>query len=288
MCPTRSTTRQLYPHSLSYQASTFTVRSPSIMVEGASRIDEWGSCRKSIDTNCSSVTARMPRSVPSAASRICAFTSSTVVDLLSVAVRSTRLTSGTGTRSEMPWNLPLSSGRTRATACAAPVVVGMIDMVAARPRRRSLWGASSSTWSLVYACTVVMKPVSMPYASCRTFATGARQFVVHDALGARLLSIGEQPGRLHHNVDAQLAPGQPLRISFSENLDRFSIDDDAVRVRRDGARVATENAVVQQEVRKRIRGGDVIDGHDVESVGSLPCRTQHGTPDPPETVDADL
>src|SRR5580704_11060318 len=178
---TRSTTRHEYPHSLSYQASTLTVRSPSSIVDGASKIDECGSWRKSIDTSSSSLTARMPSSLPLAASRISPLTSSMLALLESVAVRSTRLTSGTGTRSDMPANLPFNSGSTSATALAAPVVVGMIDSVAARARRLSSWGASRMTWSLVYACTVVMNPVSMPKESLSTLATTARQLVVHDA-----------------------------------------------------------------------------------------------------------
>ena len=51
-------------------------------------------------------------------------------------------TFGVGTRTEMPSNFPFSSGRTRPTAFAAPVVVGIIDSAAARPRRRSLCGRS--------------------------------------------------------------------------------------------------------------------------------------------------
>ena len=37
-------------------------------------------------------------------------------------------------------------------------------------------------WSFVYAWIVVMKPDSIPASSCRTFAIGAMQFVVHDAI----------------------------------------------------------------------------------------------------------
>ena len=44
-------------------------------------------------------------------------------------------TVGVGTRSAYPSNLPLRSGITRATALAAPVVVGMIFKPAARERR---------------------------------------------------------------------------------------------------------------------------------------------------------
>ena len=71
----------------------------------------------------------------------------------------------------------------------------MIDSAAARMRRRSglperlatAW--SWSCWSLVYACTVLMRPCSMPKRSCSTRVIGARQLVVHDAFeidGVRL------------------------------------------------------------------------------------------------------
>ena len=65
---------------------------------------------------------------------------------------------------------------------AAPVEVGIIDMVAARARYRSLWKTSSRFWSLVKEWIVVMWPRSMPTASFSTLATGARQLVVQDAL----------------------------------------------------------------------------------------------------------
>ena len=54
-------------------------------------------------------------------------------------------------------------------------------IAAARARRRSLCGRSSVCWSFVYAWIVVMKPRSIRYASCRTLATGATQFVVQEA-----------------------------------------------------------------------------------------------------------
>jgi hypothetical protein len=54
-------------------------------------------------------------------------------------------------------------------------------IAAARARRRSGCGRSSVRWSFVYAWIVVMKPRSIVYASCSTFASGATQFVVHDA-----------------------------------------------------------------------------------------------------------
>ena len=45
-------------------------------------------------------------------------------------------------------------------------------------------------WSFVYAWIVVMKPRSIVYASCRSFATGAMQFVVHDAFEMMLCCSG--------------------------------------------------------------------------------------------------
>ena len=62
------------------------------------------------------------------------------------------------------------------------MVVGIIDTAAARARRRSLCGWSRIRWSLVYAWIVVMNPCLIPNASLMTLATGARQFVVHEAV----------------------------------------------------------------------------------------------------------
>src|SRR5262249_3920590 len=96
-------------------------------------------------------------------------------------VRSTNDTLIVGTRTEKPSSLPLSSGITRPTDAAAPVLVGIMDMVAERARRRSEWYTSVSTWSFVYECTVVMMPLSTPILSCSTLTTGTRQLVVHEA-----------------------------------------------------------------------------------------------------------
>jgi hypothetical protein len=67
-------------------------------------------------------------------------------------------------------------------AFAAPVVVGIMLTAAARARRRSpLCGRSRMCWSLVYECTVTIRPFMMPKLSFSTLAIGARQLVVHDA-----------------------------------------------------------------------------------------------------------
>ena len=84
----------------------------------------------------------MPSISPRDASRSTWLISSALVALSVWKVRSTTETFGVGTRMEMPSNLPFSSGSTRPTAFAAPVVVGIIDSAAARPRLQSLCGKS--------------------------------------------------------------------------------------------------------------------------------------------------
>ena len=83
----------------------------------------------------------------------------------------------------MPVSLPLSSGITRPTALAAPVELGMMFWAAPRPPRQSFTeGLSTVFWVAVVACTVVIKPLTMPKLSCTTLAIGARQLVVQLAL----------------------------------------------------------------------------------------------------------
>src|SRR5580658_4003163 len=118
---------------------------------------------------------------PPAASFMSLWISSAEVSRRAVKLRSTSDTLMVGTLIAKPSSLPLSSGRTRPTAAAAPVFVGICDIVAERARRRSLWNTSVSTWSLVYEWIVVITPALMPILSLSTLATGARQLVVQDA-----------------------------------------------------------------------------------------------------------
>ena len=78
-------------------------------------------------------------------------------------VRSTQLTFAVGTRKLMPVSFPLVSGRTSEHALAAPVELGMMFMYALRPPRQSFFeGPSCVGCVAVTACTVVMRPSSMP------------------------------------------------------------------------------------------------------------------------------
>ena len=85
---------------------------------------------------------------------------------------------GTGTRSEGPSSRPFIDANTKLVARAAPVDVGIMLIAAPRARRRSLCGPSTSDWSPVYACTVVMRPCFTPNASSSTLMRGTKQFVV--------------------------------------------------------------------------------------------------------------
>src|SRR4051794_8114457 len=125
----------------------------------------------------------MPFSSPSLAAFMAALIASYVVAFSVLNVRSTTETSGTGTQTAMPVSLPLSAGSARPTALAAPVLDGMMFWYAPRPPRQSfLLGPSTVGWVAVAAWMVLMRPSTRPNLSLITFATGARQLVVQEAL----------------------------------------------------------------------------------------------------------
>ncbi len=95
--------------------------------------------------------------------------------------RSTEPT-GTGTRSEKPVSLPFSSGMTSPTALAAPGLGGN-DVHGGGARAIGVFVDLVGDALVVgVGVNVVISPFSIPNASCRTLAIGARQLVVHDAL----------------------------------------------------------------------------------------------------------
>src|ERR671914_379141 len=182
----------------------------------------------SVETSGSSLYWRMPSSGPEpAAARKASFPSSTLVSRETRTTRSTTDPVGTGARMATPSTFPFSSGRTSPIARAAPVDVGIRLIAAARARRRSSCGRSRIRWSFVYAWIVVMNPCSIPNASFSTFASGATQFVVQEALEMirrarvdvlhRPVALREEPGRLQDDVDAEVDPGQVLRITLRED-----------------------------------------------------------------------
>merc|ERR1719235_423852 len=148
-----------------------------------SKIDENLLPMKSVLTTSSSVQLKTPFMDPSEAALMAATISSMLASFSSLHVKSTTETSGVGTRKAIPVSLPLSEGMTLPTAFAAPVADGMMFCDAQRPPRQYLPprdGPSTVSWVAVIACTVVMRPSTMPNLSFTTFANGARQLVVHE------------------------------------------------------------------------------------------------------------
>src|SRR6476469_2813675 len=125
----------------------------------------------------------MPLSAPCDCAFISAQISSYVAGLASSQVRSTTDTSDVGTRNDMPVSFLFSSGITTPTALAAPVDDGMMFSRMPRPPRQSLLLGPSTVFCVaVAACTVVIRPRLMPHLSFSTFAIGARELVVQEAL----------------------------------------------------------------------------------------------------------
>merc|ERR1712178_457524 len=123
--------------------------------------------------------------LPPAASFTFAIISSIFAGLSKRHVKSTTDTSGVGTRNAMPVNFPFNAGKHLPTAFAAPVAEGMMFADAQRPPRQSLpprLGPSTVSCVAVVAWTVVIRPSVMPKLLWITFARGARQLVVHEAL----------------------------------------------------------------------------------------------------------
>merc|ERR1719203_1014139 len=177
----KSTKRFEYPHSLSYQVTSFTKVSFSEMPAPTSKMEDALQLTKSVDTTSSSVQSRTPFMSPAAYSFTAATISSYLAGFSKRQVRSTTDTSGVGTRKAIPVSLPFTEGSTLPTALAAPVEDGMMFWEAQRPPRQSLpprEGPSTVSCVAVIACTVVIKPSTMPKFSWTTLVSGARQFVV--------------------------------------------------------------------------------------------------------------
>merc|ERR550525_1659408 len=190
---TASSTRRFeYPHSLSYQDTSLTKVSFNAMPAPTSKMDDALHVWKSVDTTSSSVQSKTPFMSPAALSLIAATMSSYFAPFARRQVRSTTDTSGVGTRKAMPVSLPFTSGSTLPTALAAPVDDGMMFCDAHRPPRQSLPprdGPSTVSCVAVMACTVVIRPSTMPNFSCTTFVSGARQLVVQEALDTTVSDV---------------------------------------------------------------------------------------------------
>ena len=171
-----------------------------------------------------------------------------------------------------------------------------------------------------------MKPCSIPKASFSTFASGATQFVVHDAFeitwcaagsyissltpstsvtsgsvaGAEMTTFfapasmcfcapsrfGEEARRLEHDVDAEVTPRQRRRIALGEQLELEVPRAEGVGAERDLLAERAEGRVVAKQVRHRLRVAEVVRRDDLEVAAPTQVRTEEVAPDAPEAVDA--
>lgn len=93
----------------------------------------------SLETRSSSLYSKIPLSCFSDAFLKEALILSASAGFFITATRSTREPTETGTRTAKPLTFPVSSGRTAATASAAPVEVGIMLSAPALPLLRFLW-----------------------------------------------------------------------------------------------------------------------------------------------------
>ena len=105
-------------------------------------------------------------------------------------VRSTRETTGTGTRIAVPSSLPLSCGITSPIAAAAPVEVGIILRFAARALREITVIIVVQVLVVGVGMNCGHEPAFDPKASLSTLATGAKQLVVQPALETTKCLLG--------------------------------------------------------------------------------------------------
>ena len=106
-----------------------------------------------------------------------------------------------------------------------------------------------------------------------------------------LVALGEEAGALEHDVDPEGLPRQLGRVLQREDLDALAADRDRFLVvgdRAAGLEFAV-NRVVLEQVRERLRVGQVVDGDDLD-VGdpALDERADDAASDPSETIDSDF
>ena len=106
-------------------------------------------------------------------------------------------------------------------------------------------------------------------------------------VGARLVGVGEDAGRLEDDVDAEGAPGQGRRITLLEDLDLAPVDDQRVLGVVDRARVRSVGRVVLEQERVELRVDQVVDGDHLDLGGALDERLERLATDPAEAVDPD-
>jgi hypothetical protein len=101
-------------------------------------------------------------------------------------------------------------------------------------------------------------------------------------------ALGEQPGRLDHDLDPELRPRQIPRVALGEDLQLGAVDRDRAVACLDLAREAPEDRVVLEQVGQRLGVGEVVDRDELEFGARLVGGAKQVASDPAEAVDPDL
>ena len=207
---------------------------------------------------------------------------------------------GTGARTAVESNRPRNEGKARAVAVAAPLVEGTRFAAPARPLRMFFFEPSTIPWLAVYAWTVFMtalrSPIRRPMirgdAVGRATATredGAVFFiidvdakndrgdiVVHgrrrqdDAFRAGIQVLGEVlplielPRAFEHDIDLEVAPWKPRRVSFHERRKGPVRHHQRAVSNRDPIRIAAVDGVMIQQVSQVLGRMHIIDRDHIE------------------------
>jgi hypothetical protein len=105
---------------------------------------------------------------------------------------------------------------------------------------------------------------------------GADDHLLGAGLDVRLglVGIGEDAGRLEHDVDAEIAPRQGGGILLGEDADVAPVDDDRAVARPDVAVVGAVRRVVLEEQGVHLGVDQIVDGGDLDVWGALDERFQ--------------
>src|SRR5699024_5456887 len=105
-------------------------------------------------------------------------------------------------------------------------------------------------------------------------------------VGPRLLRVGEEPGGLDDDVDAEVVPRELRGVTLGEGADERAVDLDAALDDLHLAVVATEDRVVLEQVRLGGVVTEVVEGDDLDVGSGRLDGTEEVTTDAAEAVDA--
>ena len=80
----------------------------------------------------------------------------------------------------------------------------------------------------------------------------------------RAVALREEAGRLEHDVDAEVAPGQLGRVAHGQRLQLVAVDVQSAVADRDVAVERPEHRIVLEQVRHRLQIAEVVERDDLE------------------------